>query len=86
MLSIMLLEKQGMIEARISQIEGSLSNSQVIDVTKMDNTGKVIFGVTVKLVDLDTDQEITYQIVGDDIRYKIRKNIGEYSYCQRFNR
>ena len=59
-------EKQGMIEARISQIEGSLSNSQVIDVTKMDNTGKVIFGVTVKLVDLDTDQEITYQIVGDD--------------------
>lgn len=59
-------EKQGMIEARISQIEGSLSNAQIIDVSKMENTGKVIFGVTVKLLDLETDKEITYQIVGDD--------------------
>ena len=59
-------EKQGMMEARISQIEGSLSNSQIIDVSKMENTGKIIFGVTVELLDLDTDKEITYQIVGDD--------------------
>jgi transcription elongation factor GreA len=59
-------EKQSMMEARISQIEGSLSNSQIIDVSKMENTGKVIFGVTVELLDLDTDKEITYQIVGDD--------------------
>ena len=59
-------EKQGMMEARISQIEGSLSGSQIIDVSKMENTGKIIFGVTVELLDLDTDKEITYQIVGDD--------------------
>jgi transcription elongation factor GreA len=59
-------EKQGMMEARISQIESSLSSSQVIDVSKMENTGKIIFGVTVELLDLETDKEITYQIVGDD--------------------
>lgn len=59
-------DQQGMIEARIKKIEGALSNIQVIDVTTMEPTGKVIFGSTVTLMDLDNDEEITYQIVGDD--------------------
>jgi len=59
-------EKQGMIEARIKLIEGKLQNSQVIDVSQMENTGKVIFGVTVELLDLDTDKKIKYTIVGDE--------------------
>ena len=59
-------EEQGICEAQIRDIEYKLSVAQVIDVTKMENTGKVIFGTTVTLVDIDTDQESTYQIVGDD--------------------
>jgi transcription elongation factor GreA len=59
-------EQQGFIEGRIKEIEGKLSNAQVIDVTQQSVTGKVIFGATVTLLDLDTDQSIVYQIVGDD--------------------
>ncbi len=59
-------EQQGFIEGRIQEIEGKLSSAQVIDVTKIENTGKVIFGVTVKLINMDTDEEVAYQIVGDD--------------------
>lgn len=59
-------DEQGMIEARIKKIEGSLSNIQVIDVTTMEPTGRVIFGSTVTLMDLESNEEITYQIVGDD--------------------
>lgn len=59
-------EQQGFIEGRIQEIEGKLSGAQVIDVTKIENTGKVIFGVTVKLINADTDEAVTYQIVGDD--------------------
>jgi len=59
-------DQQGMIEARIKKIEGTLSHIQVIDVTTMEPTGKVIFGSTVTLMDLETEAEITYQIVGDD--------------------
>ncbi|KLV04437.1 transcription elongation factor GreA [Photobacterium aquae] len=59
-------EEQGICEAQIRDIEYKLSMSQVIDVTKMQNTGKVIFGTTVTLIDVDTDEEVTYQIVGDD--------------------
>jgi len=59
-------EQQSFIEGRIKDIEGKLSNAQVIDVTGMDPSGKVIFGATVTLVDIDSDEEITYQIVGDD--------------------
>ncbi|GAB2789909.1 transcription elongation factor GreA [Halomonas shantousis] len=59
-------EQQGFIEGRIQEIEGKLSSAQVIDVTKMPKTGKVIFGVTVELVNLDTDDEVRYQIVGED--------------------
>jgi transcription elongation factor GreA len=59
-------EEQGFCEGRIQDIEGRLCNAQVIDVTKIANTGKVIFGTTVKLLNLDTDVEVTYKIVGDD--------------------
>jgi len=59
-------EEQGFCEGRIQDIEGKLGNAQVIDVVKIPNTGKVIFGVTVTLLNIDTDAEVTYQIVGDD--------------------
>ncbi|GAA0349242.1 transcription elongation factor GreA [Bowmanella denitrificans] len=59
-------EQQGFCEGRIQDIEAKLSVAQIIDVTKMPNNGKVIFGATVTLLNLDTDSEITYRIVGDD--------------------
>ncbi|ART83522.1 transcription elongation factor GreA [Oceanisphaera profunda] len=59
-------EEQGFCEGRIQEIEGKLSNAQVIDVTKLPNSGKVIFGTTVDLFKVDDEREITYQIVGDD--------------------
>ena len=59
-------EQQGFCEGRIKDIEARLSHAQVIDVTQIENTGKVIFGVTVTLINLETDQSVTYQIVGED--------------------
>ncbi len=59
-------EQQGFCEGRIQDIESKLSNAQIIDVTSIQNTGKVIFGVTVTIVDVDSDEEKVYQIVGDD--------------------
>lgn len=59
-------EQQGFIEGRIQEIEAKLSTAQVIDVTAIPHTGKVIFGTTVDIINLDTDDEVTYQIVGDD--------------------
>lgn len=59
-------EQQGFCEGRIKEIENKLSYAQVIDVTKMANNGRVIFGTTVTVLNLDTDKEITYRIVGDD--------------------
>lgn len=59
-------EQQGFAEGRIQDIEGKLSAAQVIDITSMPKTGKVIFGVTVEIVNTETDETKTYQIVGDD--------------------
>lgn len=59
-------EQQGFCEGRIQDIEAKLSNAQIIDVTKLPNSGKVIFGCTVTILNLDTDEEVTYRIVGDD--------------------
>jgi len=59
-------EQQGFIEGRIQDIEGKLSNSVIIDVTKLTQNGKVVFGVTVDLVDEDTGDEVSYKIVGED--------------------
>ncbi|MGE6373907.1 transcription elongation factor GreA [Stutzerimonas stutzeri] len=59
-------EQQGMVEARIRDIEGRLQNAQVIDIASIAPTGKVIFGTTVDIVNVETDEQVTYQIVGDD--------------------
>ncbi|MFK8016664.1 MAG: transcription elongation factor GreA [Gammaproteobacteria bacterium] len=59
-------ERQGFIEGRIKDLEGKLSNAQVIDVTQVEGGGKIIFGSTVELLDVDADKEVTYQIVGQD--------------------
>ncbi|RAJ96851.1 transcription elongation factor GreA [Aliidiomarina maris] len=59
-------EQQGFCEGRIQEIEAKLSNAQIIDVTKMPDTGKVVFGVTVTLYNTSTDKEVKYKIVGDD--------------------
>jgi len=59
-------EQQGFIEGRIKDLDGKLSHAQIIDVTDMTATGRVIFGSTVLLGDEDSGKEITYQIVGED--------------------
>ncbi|GAB3290795.1 transcription elongation factor GreA [Pseudidiomarina andamanensis] len=59
-------EQQGFCEGRIQEIEAKLSNAQIIDVTKVPNQGKVIFGATVTVYNTVTDKEMTYRIVGDD--------------------
>lgn len=59
-------EEQGFIEGRIQDIEYKLSNAQVIDVTQLPKTGKVVFGATLVLLNLDTDEEVTYTLVGED--------------------
>lgn len=67
-------EQQGFCEGRIQEIEAKLSNVQVIDVSKIPNNGKVIFGSTISLVNLDTEKEVTYRIVGDD-EANIKQNL-----------
>ena len=59
-------EQQGFNEGRIQEIEGKLADAQVIDIAKIPAGEKVIFGVTVTLLDVDTDEETTYKIVGED--------------------
>ncbi len=59
-------EQQGFIEGRIKEIEAKLSNAQIIDVTTLNAGGKVVFGATVDVLDLETDEEHTYKIVGED--------------------
>jgi transcription elongation factor GreA len=59
-------EQQGMVEARVRDIEGRLQNSVIIDVTSIEHTGKVIFGTTVEIANCETDESVTYQIVGED--------------------
>ena len=59
-------EQQGFIEGRIRDLEAKLSQCQVIDITKIKNDGKVIFGSTVTLLNVDSDEQVIYQIVGQD--------------------
>ena len=59
-------EQQGFIEGRIQELEGKLGNAEIIDVTQMENTGKVIFGATIDLEEEDSGAKQTYQIVGED--------------------
>jgi transcription elongation factor GreA len=65
-------EEQGFIEGRIAELEAALSNAQIIDVTQLNVSDRVVFGCTVELLDVATDKEVSYQIVGDieaDINY-----------------
>lgn len=59
-------EQQGFIEGRIQEIESKLSVAQIIDITHIPPNDRVLFGVTVRLINLDNDQQVAYQIVGDD--------------------
>lgn len=59
-------EQQSFAEGRIAEIEGKLSNAQIIDVTKLDANGKVVFGATVEIEELETGKTVVYQIVGED--------------------
>ena len=59
-------EQQGFIEGRIKDIEGKLSNAQVIDISTLPRNGKVLFGTSVTLLDINSDAQVRYQIVGED--------------------
>jgi transcription elongation factor GreA len=59
-------EQQGFIEGRIAEIEGKLSNAQIIDVSTINASGKIVFGATVELLNMKTEQSVCYQIVGED--------------------
>jgi transcription elongation factor GreA len=59
-------EKQGFIEGRIADLEGKLSNAQIIDPRTLDADGRIVFGATVELEDAESGDSVTYQIVGDD--------------------
>ncbi len=67
-------EQQALIESRVIAINDLIARANVIDVTKIDNNGKVIFGSTVKVQDLDNNKNITYRIVGQD-EADIKKNL-----------
>jgi transcription elongation factor GreA len=58
-------EQQSFIEGRIADIESQLAGAQIIDITSLNPNGKVVFGTTVDLVDEESGEEVTYQIVGD---------------------
>lgn len=58
-------EKQGFIEGRISELDGTLSNAQLIEPSTIDADGRVVFGATVEIEDLESGDKVTYQIVGD---------------------
>ena len=59
-------EQQSFAEGRIQEIESKLSVAQIIDVTKLENSGKIIFGSTAKIMNVKSSQEVTYKIVGED--------------------
>jgi transcription elongation factor GreA len=59
-------EQQSFAEGRIKEIDGKLSHAHIVDVTSIPHSGKVIFGVTVEMIDEDTEETIVYQIVGED--------------------
>ncbi len=67
-------EQQALIESRVIAINDLIARANVIDVTKIENDGKVIFGATIKLQDLDTDKTISYKLVGQD-EADIKKNL-----------
>jgi len=71
-------EEQGLVEARVRDIESKLGNAQIIDVSTLNATGKVIFGCTVELENIETEETITYTIVGED-EADIKNNLLSYA-------
>lgn len=71
-------EEQSFMEGRIQDLEAKLSNAHIVDLTGMENHGKVVFGVKVRLCHIETNAEVTYQIVGED-EADIKKNKISYS-------
>ncbi len=71
-------EEQGLVEARVRDIESKLGNAQVIDVSTLNANGKVVFGCTVELENIDTEELITYTIVGED-EADIKNNLISYA-------
>lgn len=59
-------EQQSFCEGRITEIERKLADAEVIDITRIEHSGKVVFGSTITLLNLDTEESVTYQIVGED--------------------
>jgi transcription elongation factor GreA len=66
-------EEQGFIEGRIAELESSISNAQIIDISKLPVSDRIVFGCKVELIDIESDEEVSYQIVGD-IEADISKN------------
>ena len=71
-------EEQSFTEGRIQELEAKLSNAQIVDLSKLMNQGKVVFGATVTLLNIQADVEVTYQIVGED-EADLKKNKISYS-------
>jgi transcription elongation factor GreA len=71
-------EQQSFNEGRILELEAKLSHAQVVDITKLPNNGKVVFGATVTLLNVSTEEEISYKIVGED-ESEIKENKISYS-------
>ena len=66
-------ERQGFIEGRIAELEGTLSNAQIIEPATLEADGRIVFGATVEIEDLESGNTVTYQIVGD-VEADIRAN------------
>jgi len=67
-------EQQSFVEGRIKQLESALSNSQIIDITRLNHSNRIVFGATVELTDEDSGEQVCYQIVGEleaDIKQKL---------------
>src|SRR5690606_27031176 len=67
-------ERQAFVEGRIQELEGTLSNAQIIDPAALDVDGRAVFGATVEIEDLESGERLTYQIVGD-VEADIRSNM-----------
>ena len=76
-------EEQSFAEGRIQELEAKLSNMQIVDISKLPNTGKVVFGSTVQLLNVQTEAEIVYQIVGED---EADLKLGKISYISPIGR
>lgn len=70
-------EEQSFLEGRVIELEAKLSHAQIVDISQLENQGKVVFGATVTLLHVETDAEVTYQIVGED---EANIKLGKISY------